>query len=216
MQAEIKDPYIVENWLKGWSLSRNLPASVKNGTALKVDVGLPEQAERYVFPNFNDEFTKLANTIVEPWVFLKVCAASPLIKDILPSRWIIQEPGFMMTCFKPMLSKKINLPDGYILEVKDEMPVSSIKVLTNNGYLAASGRVAFVDDFVIYDQIETDELHRRKGLATIVLKTLESIAISRGKTNGLLVATEAGKAVYQTLGWTVYSLYTSVVIPPAK
>ena len=88
-----------------------------------------------------------------------------------------------------------------------------VNILTDSGDIAASGRLVFVNDLVIYDRIETAAAHRRKGLATIVLKTLESLAISRRKTQAVLVATEAGKALYETLGWTLYSEYTSVVIP---
>ncbi|WP_346320326.1 GNAT family N-acetyltransferase [Chitinophaga sp. YIM B06452] len=65
----------------------------------------------------------------------------------------------------------------------------------------------------IYDRIETAPLHRRKGLATIVLKKLEDLAMSRAKTKGLLVATQAGKVLYEALGWKLYSAYTSIVIP---
>ena len=207
------DPYIVEKWLKGWSLSRGLPLPVKNGSGFRVDVGWPEQKARYVFPGFTNEFIDLANTITEPWVFLKVCAPADLIKNRIPSQWVIQPPGFMMTCFTTMSSPKSALTDEYILEVKNEVPVSIAKVLTANGDIAATGRLVFADDFVIYDRIETDALHRRKGLATIILKTLEGIAVSRGKTKAVLVATEAGKALYETLGWTLYAPYTSVVIP---
>lgn len=213
MQPGIIDPYIVETWLKGWSLSRGLPLPVKSGSGFSVDVGWPEQKTRYVFPHFTDEFTNLANTITAPWVFLKVCAPPEMIKNALPSRWIIQPPAFMMTCFKPMSSPKTGLSNEYRLEVENGVPVSIAKVLTTNGDIAAMGRLVFVDDLVIYDRIETDAQHRRKGLATIILKTLENMATDRGKTNGILVATTAGKALYDTLGWTLYAPYTSVVIP---
>ncbi|WP_142682755.1 GNAT family N-acetyltransferase [Chitinophaga polysaccharea] len=206
------DPNIVEKWLKGWALSRGLPLPVKSGSGFRVEVGWPGQKARYVFPNFTNEFTDLANTIIEPWVFLKVCAPPDAIKNILPSAWVLQPPGFMMTCFTPMSPCKRGLADEYKLEVKNEVPVSIAKVLTINGDIAAIGRLVFVDDFVIYDRIETDALHRRKGLATIIMKTLENIAVSRKKTNGVLVATEAGKALYESLGWTLYAPYTSVVI----
>jgi len=207
------DRNIVEKWLKGWSLSRDLPLPVKYATGFRVEVGWPQQKARYVFPNFTNDITDLANTIVEPWIFLKVCAGPEVFRNIIPSRWEIQAPAFMMTCLKPMLSRKIVLTNEYSIDVKEALPVSIVKVLTNNGDIAAIGRLIIVDDFVIYDRIETAPLHRRKGLATVVLKTLENIAISKGRTNGILVATEAGKALYEKLGWTLSSLYTSIVIP---
>lgn len=207
------DPRIVEKWLKGWALSRNLPAPVQTGGGFRVDVGWPQQTSRYVFPNVTDELIDLANTITAPWVFLKVCAAPEMVGTILPARWVIQSPGFMMTCAQLMLSSNTCLTNEYYLEVTDEMPVIIVRVLTHSGDTAAIGRLVFVDDLVVYDRIETDMRHRRKGLATIVLKTIEEIAVSRGCTNSILVATPEGKALYETLGWRLYSLYTSIVIP---
>ncbi|ASZ12152.1 hypothetical protein KTO58_13955 [Chitinophaga pendula] len=207
------DPVIVEKWLKGWALSRNLRAPVKNGSGFRVDVGWLQQKARYVFPNVTDEWMELANTIVEPWIFLKLCAAPEIVKDILPSRWVIQPLGFMMTCRQPMSPAKANLMAEYIMEIKDEMPVAVVRILTTKGDIAAIGRLVFVEDIVVYDRIETHIDHRRKGLATIVLKTLEKIAVARNPQNSVLVATAAGKALYETLGWSTYSLYTSIVIP---
>src|SRR5690349_2649449 len=99
------DPNIVEKWLKGWSLSRDLPLPAKYGSGFRVEVGWPQQKARYVFPNFTHEITDLANAITEPWTFLKVCGPPDAFKDLLPTRWVMQPPAFMMTCFKPMLSK---------------------------------------------------------------------------------------------------------------
>ena len=104
MQPDISRQYIVENWLKGWSISRDLPLPVKEGSGFRVEVGWPQQKARYVFPDFNREFTALADTITEPWVFLKMCAPPAVIVNILPYRWEMQAPGFMMTCFQPMTS----------------------------------------------------------------------------------------------------------------
>ncbi|MCW3466626.1 GNAT family N-acetyltransferase [Chitinophaga nivalis] len=213
MQSNIHDQRLVEKWLTGWSLSRHSPLPVKNGAAFRVDVGWPQQKTRYVFPRFVDEFIHLAHTITEPWVFLKVCAAPEVISSRMPSQWVIQPPGFLMTCSLPMSAKNIGLPDGYLLAMKEEAPAFIVKILTIEGDTAATGRLVFVDDIVVYDRIETVPEHRRKGLATIVLLALENLALSRGITTGVLVATEAGKALYETLGWEVYSLYTSVVIP---
>jgi hypothetical protein len=42
---------------------------------------------------------------------------------------------------------------------------------------------------------------------------LEKIAVSNGIHNNFLVATEQGKSLYETMGWELYSSYTSIVIP---
>jgi hypothetical protein len=45
------------------------------------------------------------------------------------------------------------------------------------------------------------------------MKQLEQIALSKEVSQNFLVATEEGKSLYESLGWELYSLYTSIVIP---
>ena len=88
-----------------------------------------------------------------------------------------------------------------------------MKIITENGEFASIGRVVIVGDLAIYDRIFTESNHQRKGLATMVMKELEQIALSKGVFKNFLVATEEGRPFYQSLGWELYSLYTSIVIP---
>lgn len=206
------DPHIVEIWVKGWAIAREVTPPVKDNGAFRVDVGWPDQQARYVFPDITDSFQHLADTIFESWVFLKVCAPPQAVSPLLPSRWEIQAPGFMMTCTTPMGNASIDLPDAYRLDLITDMPVPMARIFTATGEIAAMGRIAFVEDFVIYDRIETHPDHRRRGLGSIVMKALGSMGAAYGKQKGILVATTAGRALYETLGWQLYSEYTSVVI----
>jgi GNAT superfamily N-acetyltransferase len=88
------------------------------------------------------------------------------------------------------------------------------QVLTANGDVASIGRVAFTGEFAIYDRIETRKDHRRRGLATVVMHTLQRIAFARSRARGVLVATADGRALYEGLGWHLHSLYTTVGISP--
>lgn len=54
--------------------------------------------------------------------------------------------------------------------------------------------------------------HRRKGLGTLLMKELEKIALANNVTTNFLVATEEGKSLYISLGWEIYSFYSSAVI----
>ncbi|HVI46838.1 MAG TPA: GNAT family N-acetyltransferase [Chitinophaga sp.] len=206
-------PVVVEKWLTGWSMSRGLPLPVRYDTGFSVDVGWPEQQRRYVFPALTGDIIRLADAIHDHWVFLKVCAPPDALKDILPSRWEIQPQGYMMTMADPMPAGAIRLPHGYYIETDMQQTHNLVKILTGEGNLAASGRIIFVDDLAIYDRISTEAAHRRKGLGTIVMKTLESVATANGYTKSILVATEEGQMLYTSLGWKLYSLYTSAVIP---
>ncbi|WP_228459031.1 hypothetical protein [Chryseobacterium bernardetii] len=63
---------IVKSWLKGWCLSREISFPVEYKSGFNVFVGDEKQKERYVFPELNDDFFQLAQSIDEPWVYLKV------------------------------------------------------------------------------------------------------------------------------------------------
>lgn len=204
---------IVENWLKGWSLSRELPFPTQYKSGFKVIVGYENQKERYVFPELNEDFFQLADSIDEPWVYLKVCTPPDQFMEKIPERWKLQPQGYMMTCFHPMNFPEVTLADGYQVEYGQYNSTFMVKIVAENGEQASIGYVALIDDLAVYDRIVTEKNHQRKRLASFLLKELEKIAVSKGFTKNFLVATEEGKLLYENLGWSVYSLHTSVVIP---
>ena len=204
---------LLEKWLTAWSLSRKLSLPVQYKSGFKVEVGEEKQKQRYVFSEPNEDFFELSYTIDESWVYLKVCAASDRFIKNIPEKWQIQPQGYMMYCFHPMNIPDSKLADGYNLEYSEDGFVFTIKIIAENGELASIGRLVLVDNLAVYDRIVTDEKHRRKGLASFVIKELEKIALSKDVFNNFLVATEEGRLLYENLGWEVYSLYTSIVIP---
>jgi GNAT superfamily N-acetyltransferase len=77
----------------------------------------------------------------------------------------------------------------------------------------ARGRIALLDQTALFDQIAADESHRRKGLGRAVMQALAGAALARGASQGLLSATDMGRSLYEAIGWSVHSPYTSAVIP---
>lgn len=211
--AHSVDPDMVAQWLKAWSLSRRLPLPMRYKSGFKVEVGDVQQKARYVFTELNDDVITLSQSIDEPWVFLKICAGPEALQQRLPGKWLVQPQGYMMCCNGPMSIPDVRLPDNYSLAFDQYPATFVVKVMSPAGIVASIGRVVLVGDMAVYDRIATDANHRRKGLATFVMKELEKIAAGHGVFNNFLVATEAGKSLYQLLGWELYSLYTSVVIP---
>jgi hypothetical protein len=206
-------PSVVQAWVRGWTLARETLPPVAHADGWRVDVGWPQQRVRYVFLRCSKALRSLAETIVEPWIFLKVCAAPEVMQMFLPPRWIIQPRGFMMTYTAQDLEQNVSLSNAYTLALTETPTVTAAKVLTANGQIASIGRVVFVDDFAIYDRIETHIDHRHRGLASAVVNSLQSVALARGRTRGVLVATADGRALYETLGWRLHSQYTTAVIP---
>lgn len=204
---------VIEKWLSAWALSRELPLPIKFKSGYKVDVGYEKQKARYLFAELNDDFIQLTKTINETWVFLKVCASPEDVINKISGKWFFQPQGYLMSCASPMSIPQISLPDDYIVEFENYNSTTLIKIMTKDRELASIGRVIIVDDVAVYDRISTEENHKRKGLATYLMTELEQIAISKNVYKNFLVATEQGKILYQSLGWQVCSLYTSVVIP---
>lgn len=205
-------PDILKKWLTAWSLSRELPLPIAFKSGFKVEVGDTKQKERYVFPELNEDFIELSNTINEPWIFLKTFAYSEEIKSRVSEKWTFQPQGYFMMCSEPMVFPNHHLDTEYKFEFDHYKSTFVVRIMTQNNEVVAIGRVVLVDDIAVYDRIITESNHRRKGLATIIIKELEKIAHSKGITKSILVATEEGKQLYQPLGWEVHSLYTSIVI----
>ncbi|WP_431261327.1 GNAT family N-acetyltransferase [Roseateles chitinivorans] len=84
-----------------------------------------------------------------------------------------------------------------------------VKIVAESGELAASGQAAIDGAFATFDQIVTVEAHRRRGLGRLVMSALSNAARDAGARQGVLVATEAGAALYKTLGWALVSPVTA-------
>lgn len=112
-----------------------------------------------------------------------------------------------------MKSSSGRIGTDYSLKVIENKPSFTAKIMYRETEQAAIGRLIIIDGLAVYDRIRTESSHRRKGLATLMMKSLESIALSKGITAGILVATSQGKLLYESLGWEMYSAYTSVLIP---
>lgn len=203
---------VVEKWLKAWSLSRKLPLPVRYKSGFKIEVGEETQKIRYVFSELNDDFVELSEQISDPWIYLKVCSSPDEVKGKVSEKWIVQPQGYMMYCFRPMKSSGVSLYEDYRIEHEEYNSTTVVKIIAENGEQASIGRIVLLDDLAVYDRIVTEEAYRRKGLAGFLLRELEKIALSKGISNNFLVATEQGKAVYEKMGWKLYSLYTSIVI----
>jgi GNAT superfamily N-acetyltransferase len=211
------DPGLVETWVHGWSLTREVAPPVPDSGALRVDVGWPEQKQRYVFDHLSADVRRLAERIHEPWILIKVCAPWELVQPILPPRWVIPAPGFMMTRERLQAMAEPALPPGYVFDIDSRPPLSVASIKTADGTIAASGRLGLVDGAIgrlaVFDRIRSHDDHRRRGLARALMTRLGNIALAGGVARAALVATPDGRLLYSTLGWQLHSLYTTALIP---
>jgi GNAT superfamily N-acetyltransferase len=209
------DPQLVAKWICGWALSREklAPEAIEGGW--RVQVNEPDQIARYVFARADEHVRACASRATAPLTPIKVCAASAEVAPLLPDPWIVERTAPMMTKAIAQASNEGRAQDGYSVVLTGAGSVLMALAVTRAGDVVAGGRVAVVDDIAVFDQILTHEDHRRRGLGGAVMRTLENGAAQRGARRGMLVATDAGCALYLTLGWQVYAPYTTAIVPSA-
>ncbi|MDP4500489.1 GNAT family N-acetyltransferase [Nonomuraea turcica] len=202
----------VRAWVDGWVISRNTPRPVREPWGLRVDVGLPGHVARHIVPAPTPEILHhLTTTLTRPGTWLKLCAPAEAVASYLPPAWTVKDREFMMTA--PLARTATpQAPPGYTLAITTRAGVTAARLLTAAGEVAARGQVAVAGSAAVVDQVETAAGHRRRGLGTIIMHTLASTAASRGARTGILVATSDGQALYETVGWTLHTPMTAVVL----
>jgi len=198
-------------WVQGWAASRGVPAPVAHSDGWRVEVGLPQQKRRHVFPHISQALHALGETVLEPWHYLKACATADELRAAVPEHWHVEEQTYFMRFDGPPPPAPA-LPGGYGLDVATQGRLAVARVLAADGSVAAAGHAAVVEDAAIFDRISTDAAHRRRGLGRAVMCALDAASRTRGARRGLLGATADGYAMYRTMGWHVQSPFSSGVI----
>jgi len=204
------DPRIIEAWLRARSHSRSLPDPVADHGGLRVDTGSAEETTRYVFAKPVDDIRRLGETINEPRIFIKLCGPAEVLRSLLPAHWTVRPVTVMMTGPNKQ-PQAATPPRGFSVDVVTANDRTQVHVFAEDGRLAASGHAAERHGVFAYDRIFTEPVFRRLGLGTVVMTAL-SAACRSASSLKILAATDAGRALYQTLGWQVYSLYSSATI----
>lgn len=201
------DPDLLALWTRGWAKTRGVDAPVRDGSALRIEVGAPDQLRRFVFSEAGEAVTHRAGAIHEPNVFLKVCADETVVRALLPQNWTIRPPGFLMTLERVMPERTPPRGLKADFDTVDEVLFCRLSL---DGIEAARGRVVTVDGLAIYDRIAVEPDFRRRGLGGEVMRRLQA---EIGLDRGALVATRDGQALYATLGWRLHSPYTTAASP---
>jgi GNAT superfamily N-acetyltransferase len=208
------DPHIVEAWLRARSHSRGLPQPVADHGGLRVDTASVEETARYVFAAPVEGISRLGEKITEPRIFIKLCGPADLLRSLLPAHWTVRPVTVMMT--GPEEQRQTPpLPQGFSLDVTTADDRTQVRILAEDGRLAARGHAAEREGVFAYDRIMTEPDFRRIGLGTVVMTALGAARRSSSSLR-ILAATDAGRALYQTLGWRVYSLYSTASIEEAS
>jgi GNAT superfamily N-acetyltransferase len=206
------DAELLEGWLRGRSIGRNLPQPVPDRGGLRVDTAMPEELRRYVFAGPTPAITQLAQEIHEPYVFIKMCGPGARLQSLVPDRWQLQPTGYLMTR-EAGRNPVPSLPPGYWLQVQTESGVTTARIFADDDTLAASGYAAEYEGVFVFDRIITAPAHQHQGLGAAIMAALGTAQQSQAARR-VLVATEAGRGLYSKLGWSVHSHFSTVTITP--
>lgn len=204
-------PALLWDWLAGRSLARGLPPPVPDHGGMRVDTAAPDEVRRYVFAAPAPAIRALAASIRHPRIFIKLCAPGEALLALAPPGWRLQPGAWFMTQ-GGATQDAAPLPPGYRIDVSRDGPAFVASILSEDGTLAAGGHAARHGGAFVFDRIETHPAHRRRGLGTALMAALGALQATPGTTR-VLVATEEGRALYEALGWTVASAYSTICLP---
>lgn len=203
------DPLLLKAWLSARSFARGLPLPIPDQGGFRVDTHSDSEIVRWVFARSGPGLRSLGRSIHKPRHVLKLCGTAEELETALPAGWELHEPGYFMQAFGPPAERP--LVDGYRVEVARKGMVSHARIYSGQGAIAASGYAAETQNAFIYDRIVTEPEHRRKGLGHALMMALRSMR-QRADNAELLVATEAGRSLYLSLGWETISPYATASI----
>ncbi|MET8999418.1 GNAT family N-acetyltransferase [Amycolatopsis sp. NPDC004169] len=197
---------ILGAWVQGWAVSRATSPPVAEPDGYRVDVGLPGHRVRYLL-RAPAAVPARARAAAAPGTWLKTCGSRAEVLAGLTPAWTAGETEYLMAVEGPL--PPVAVPPGYAVTVTGEGPVWRVLV-SSGGEPAAHGQVGVAAGVAVFDKIETEPAHRRRGLGRLVMHRLGEAAAA---SSSALLASEAGRGLYTALGWRVVSDVVPAHVP---
>lgn len=173
-------------------------------------MGAPGHLVRHVLLDADPAVIRaLAGSVAVPTTSVKGFMESGELARLLTPDWTPDPPGFLMTT--DLRPADARIAGDYHVTVEHARGITRARVITGDGSIAARGQVAVTGEKCVFDQIETAPEHRRRGLVSAVMAALTTSASDLGAVTGILNATVPGRALYETLGWSVIGPLCSFV-----
>jgi GNAT superfamily N-acetyltransferase len=207
--SQLPEPGLLAAWLAARSMARGLALPVPDHGGWRVNTGLPGEIRRHVFPGPVPSISALAASIHRPHILIKMCGTGEQLLKLLPPRWQLLPGGFFMSHEGSLQAP--SLPPGYRLDVATSQAITTARIFTGEGAVAASGHAVEHAGVFVFDRIVTGAAHRRRGLGRVLIAALGARQRS-GSARRVLVATEDGLKLYASLGWHTRSPYSTAAI----
>ena len=185
---------VIRAWATARSIARGLPLPVADHGGWRVDTRSAEEECRYFFAAPVPGIAELAATINRPRVLIKLCDSREVLERLVPDGWAFEVDTWVMEG-APLA--RAPLPAGYRVEREHDVERIAVRLIADDGAVAASGYAGRALGAFAYDRIVTHDTHRRRGLGRAVMALLGEAA-SPGDRH-VLVATVAGRALYESI-----------------
>ncbi|WP_017607714.1 GNAT family N-acetyltransferase [Nocardiopsis xinjiangensis] len=190
--------HLAEVWAHGWALARDVGAPTRSGQAHRLEVGLPQHRVRYVVAS-----ARVLAWHVPAWrgpgTVVKVFGPRPEAVAALGPGWRVGRSEVLMTA--PLSVWRDPAPEPYRLQIQSQGGTHRALALSGRGEPAAEAWAALHGGHAVFDRVCTAPAHRRRGLGRALMGVLGRISADQGAERGVLVATQAGRALYRSLGW---------------
>ncbi|AEV84777.1 N-acetyltransferase GCN5 [Actinoplanes sp. SE50] len=199
-------------WLRAWTRSRGTPVPETVPGGWRVDVGLPGHRQRYLLHTYDRRsLSDLARRESAPGTWIKTAGGEADLHAAVPPGWERADTYQFMTI--TFGARPLTLPSTYTMAIDRTGPLSTVTIIGEQGDVAASGRLVADGAFGMVDRIETAAGHRRRGLGTAVMNTLARAALDGGARTGVLIATDDGRQLYESLGWSARVPIAAAFVP---
>lgn len=210
MTSELNDA-LVRDWVIGWARTHDYDVSHEGNVHSALRSGDSDDWEYIIYAPDETDLRKVASSVAKSPTRLLTVIAAPE-DDVLSSTGVdslgkvSDEEKLMVVDMDTQDVEDPITPEGYTTQREDFEGWTLFTVFYGDGNeakVAARGRVAVVGNYAILDRIFTSPDFRRQGLGTFVTRALIAIALEDDVEEGLLVATEDGRELYEFLGWTL-------------
>ena len=199
------DPDLILRWQLGWTRCRGLPAATESDNALHVVLGLTGRHTEMVALGDGDGLvadlsTKAAAASEPTWLTVMTTRPSE-VAEVMRSRGLSAGPPEETFMTADLVGGRPVDPAVRVRVTPGDSTVR-VEILDASGITMARGMIGLTGSDAVAHDVFTAPRHRGQGLARTVMGLLADEALARGAEFGLLVASEAGRRLYERLGWT--------------
>ncbi|MFJ5927450.1 GNAT family N-acetyltransferase [Kitasatospora sp. NPDC092948] len=205
------DTELFLGWIRGLAKARQDTGPVEHPWGLRVETPRSREKARHVLLDPREDVVRAAAEAAQqvPYTWIKAFVDPQRALEWAGPGWQLGGPEMMMTA--PLRPAEARVAGGYEVSTEVVNGVVHVRVRTGAGELAADGYTAVVGTVAAVDRVATHETHRRRGLGSLVMRTLGNAALEQGAELAVLGATAEGQALYESLGWTAHADLTGLV-----